>query len=213
VQKTARLSQEMDGRMISDERLIDHMVTIQTAWDRSIFQEDEPELHVVAFYEDLRTGEWAKEIFDRIRSRVPRYTNATPGLWRFDVLEDRHLETLAAADAADAAVIIVAARGTRPLPKRLLDCVEKALSQKGPARVGLVAVLEETDQGAKDALPAYRQLQAVSRKAKLRFFSLPCENLTPARSIAGRFEFASNALLENSLSIEIHSYRAWGINE
>ena len=189
------------------------MVASQTVWDRSVLEYEETELHVVAFYQDLRTGEWAKEIFDRIRSRVPRDINTTPGLWRFDVLENEHLEKLAAADAADAAVIVVACQGTCPLPTRLLDCVEKALIHKGATRVGLVAVFENTGQHAKDTLPAYRQLQALSRKAKLRFFSLPCENLVHTRSADDSFKFATNALAENPLSIEIRSYRAWGINE
>ena len=189
------------------------MVASQTAWDRPVLGYEETELRVVAFYQDLRTGEWAKEIFDRIRSRAPRDINTTPGLWRFDVLENEHLEKLVAADAATAAVIIVAAPGRHPLPQRLLDCVETALVHKGPARVGLVAVFENTGQHAKDTLPAYRQLQALSRKAKLRFFSLPCENLVRARSADDSFRFATNALLENPLSIEMHSYRSWGINE
>src|SRR4026207_2424399 len=98
-----------------------NMVMTDTVWDSTTLEEDGAELHVVAFYEDLRTGEWAKEIFDRIRSRVPRDTNTTPGLWRIDVLEDQDLYELAAGDAADAAVIIVAARGKHPLPNALLD--------------------------------------------------------------------------------------------
>src|SRR6476646_3168249 len=99
------------------------MVMTQTIWDGSMLEEHEPELHVVAFYEDLRAGELAKEIFDRIRSRVPRDTNTTPGLWRFDLLQNAHVEDLAAADVADAVVIVIAARGVRPLPNALLDCV------------------------------------------------------------------------------------------
>lgn len=216
--RTARKKEQVFGKKRIVRRPVaavslPNMVASQTAWDGSVLEREETELHVVAFYQDLTAGEWAKEIFDRIRSRVPRDINTTPGLWRFDVLEDEHLEKLAAADAADAAVIIVAAPGTHPLPKGLLDCVEKALMHKQPARVGLVAIFENTARHAKDTLPAYRQLQALSRKAKLRFFSLPCENLAHARSVDDSFRFATNALIENPLSIEIRSYRAWGINE
>lgn len=190
------------------------MAAIQTVWEEAtIIQKEEPELRVVAFYENLETGEWAKEIFDRIRQRIPRDTGATPGLWRFDILEDDHLHDLAAADAANAAVIIVASRGTRPLPPCLLDCVEKALSQKRRARVGLVAVLEDADKKPKEALPAYRQLQAVSRKARLQFFSLPRRNLVDPPALNETLQFTSNRLLDYSLTIETHSYRAWGINE
>jgi hypothetical protein len=190
-----------------------NMVTRQVAWSGERQIEDEPELHVVAFYEDLRTGEWAKEIFDRIRSRAPRDTTATPGLWRFDALEDEHLGNIAAADAANAAVIIVATQGNRPLPRRLLECVEKALIKKGPARVGLVAILEQTEACAKESLPAYRQLQAISRKARLRFFSLPCRNVAQPVPTEESFRFAAGRFLDNSLSVEIRTYRAWGINE
>jgi len=189
------------------------MVASQTVWDRSVLEYEETELHVVAFYQDLRTGEWAKEIFDRIRSRVPRDINTTPGLWRFDVLENEHLEKLAAADAADAAVIVVACQGTCPLPTRLLDCVDRALIRQGPMRVGLVGVFDDTSRHAKDALPAYRQLQALSTKAKLRFFSLPCENLVRAGSGEDNLNFAAASLTGDLLSIENRSYRSWGINE
>ena len=187
------------------------MVTTQISRSRSI-AEQETELHVAAFYEDLTTAEWAKEIFDRIRNRMPRDMHARPSLWRFDLLDDEHWEDLAIADASDAAVIIVATRGTRSLPQRLLDCVERALIKKNPMRIGLVAVLQHTDQIGKDSLPACRQLHALSRKAKLQFFSLPWGNLTPMRGNDSS-PLAANSVASDSLSIEIGSYRAWGINE
>ena len=190
-----------------------NMVASQTVWDKPILEYEETELRVVAFYQDLRTGEWAKEIFDRIRSRVPRDINTTPGLWRFDVLENQHLEKLAAADAADAEVIIVACQGTCALPIRLLDCMERALIHQGPMRVGLVGVFDNTGRHANDALPAYRQLQALTRKAKLRFFSLPCESLVRAGSGEDNLNFAAVRLTGDLLSIENRSYRSWGINE
>ena len=186
------------------------MITRQAAWDTGT---DETELHVVAFYEDLTSGEWAKEIFHRIQNRVPREMGARPSLWRFEVLEVERFAALAAAAATEAAVLIVAARGTRPLPKRLLDCLENALMKTGRARVGLVAVLKQTDRIAKDSLPAYRQLQAASRKAKLRFFFLPCANLIPSRSVEDDFQFASTDVLDNSLFTKTGLHRAWGINE
>jgi hypothetical protein len=110
-------------------------------------------------------------------------------------------------------VIIVATRGTRPLPKRLVDCIEGALAKKGPARIGLVVVLEQTDQRAKDTMPAYRQLQAISRKAKVRFFSLPWGNLAEVRSAEENAPFAPTLIVDGSFSIGTGRYRAWGINE
>jgi hypothetical protein len=190
-----------------------NMVMTDTVWNGTTLEEDGAELHVAAFYEDLRTGEWAKEIFDRIRSRVPRDTHTTPGLWRFDILQDDHVREVAVGDAADAAVIVVAARGTRPLPRRLLDCVEEALTLRHQARVGLVGILDGTDQIANETLPVYRQLQAICRHAKLRFFSLPARNLAPSPAVSEAIRFAANRFLDSSLSIEIHSYRTWGLNE
>jgi hypothetical protein len=190
-----------------------NMVANQIEWERSATRYEETELHVVAFYKDVMAGEWAKEIFERIRSRVPRDINATPGLWRFDVLEDPYLESLATADAATAAVIIIATPGSNPLPGSLLDCVDNALLRQGPERIGLVGVFDNTGRHPSDALPAYRQLQALSRKAKLRFFSLPCENLVRAGSGEDNLNFPAMNLIGGVLSIENHSYRAWGINE
>lgn len=178
-----------------------------------MLEEHEPELHVVAFYEDLRAGELAKEIFDRIRSRVPRDTNTTPRLWRFDLLQNAHLEDLAAVDVADAVVIVVAARGTRPLPNSLLNCIAEGLLHKHIARVGLVAILDGADEIANQALPAYRQLQALCRNAKLRFFSLPSQNLAPAPTMSDSFRLTTGPLPDNLPQIEIHSHRAWGIND
>jgi len=189
------------------------MVMTQATWDGSMLEEQEPELHVVAFYEDLRAGELAKEILDRIRSRVPRDTKTTPGLWRFDLLQNEHLQELGAADVADAVVIIVAARGTRALPNALLDCVANGIVKKRVPRVGLVAILDGSDEIANQALPAYRQLQALCRNAKLRFFSLPSRNLAPAPAVSDSFRLASGRFTDNFSQIEIHSYRGWGIND
>jgi hypothetical protein len=175
-------------------------------------KEDERELHVVAFYEDLGAGERAKELIDRIHSRVPRDTHTTPGLWRFDILQHDHLTESAEADAAIAAVIIVAAQGKRPLPTRLLACIDKALAQKTSDRVGLVAILDGLDQIANETLPVYRQLQAICRNAKIRFFSLPARNLVAPAMYDG-FAFGANRLPDNSLLIEIRSHRGWGIND
>ena len=190
------------------------MVTSRTELDALRHEEDdEPQLHVVAFYENLESGEWAKEIFDRIRSRAPLDAHATPGLWRFDALQDQSLADQAAADAADATVIIVAAPGTSPLPNLLLQCIEKALLNTEPRRVGLVSVIQDLDQLAKERLPAFRQLQALSRKARLRFFSLPARNLTRVGTSEDSFRFAPNRVVNTSLSIEMRSHRGWGINE
>ena len=192
---------------------MNNMVATLTPLERTTPENDEPELHVVAFYEDLSRGELAKELIDRIRSRVPRDTHTTPGLWRFDVLQHEHLARSAASDAADAGVIIVAAQGGYPLPRRVLDCIETALARKRLERVGLVAILEGFDQIANETLPVYRQLQAICRNAKLRFFCLPSPNLSPTPSLSDNFRFGQSRLLDNSLSIEIHSYRGWGIND
>ena len=175
--------------------------------------EDQPELRVVAFYEDLTTGERAKELIGRIHSRVPRETHTKPCLWRFDVLQDENVLRSAAADAAEAAVIIVAAQGRRSLPIRLLGCIENALAQEPPDRVGLVAILDGVDQIANETLPVYRQLQAICRNAQIRFFSLPSGNLVPVQAINDGFHFGGNRFTDNSTSIEIHSYRGWGIND
>ena len=189
-------------------------MTSRTEWDARTREDDEePQLHVVAFYENLESGEWAKEIFDRIRSRAPLDAHATPGLWRFDTLKDQSQANQAIADAADATVIIVAAPGTSPLPNLLLECIEKALLNTEPRRVGLVAIVEDLDRLAKERLPAYRQLQALSRKARLRFFSLPARNLTRVAPSEDSFRFAANRVVKTSLSIERRSHRGWGINE
>ena len=188
------------------------MARTQTGWAKPVLQE-EAELHVVAFYEDPESGEWAKEIVDRIRSRMPHARSTTPHLWGFDALENEDLGALASVDAASAAVIIVAAHGASRLPARLLDCVEQALVQQRSARVGLVAVMENTDGKPRDALSAYRRLQAISRKAKLPFFSLACENLIDRAAVTDGFHFAPKRLLDHSLFFELRSYRAWGINE
>jgi hypothetical protein len=188
------------------------MVTSEVAWDQPT-AEDETELHVAAFYEDLTSGEWAKEIFDRIRRRMSREINATPRLWRFDVLQNEDFAAAALADTAEAAVIIVAARGTRPLPERVLHLLEQALMKHRRGRVGLVAVLEQTDQITKERSPAYRQLQAVSRNAKTRLFALPSSNAMPTLALDESAQFAPRSLLYDSHLVEIGPYRAWGINE
>ena len=176
-------------------------------------KEDQPELHVVAFYEDLKAGEQAKELIDHIHSRVPRDTHTTPGLWRFDVLQNDRLMESAAADATEAAVIIVAAQGRRPLPMRVLACIEDAVSQKPPDRVGLVAILDGIDQIANETLPVYRQLQAICSRVKIRFFSLPSRNLIPTPAVNDSFYFGATRIPDSSISIEIHSQRGWGIND
>jgi hypothetical protein len=120
---------------------------------------------------------------------------------------------LGAADVADAVVIIVAAQGTRPLPNSLLDCVAKGLVQKRLARVGLVAILDCPDEIANQALPPYRQLQALCRNAKLRFFSLPSRNLIPTPAPDDSFRFGASRLTDNFPRLESRSYRGWGIND
>lgn len=197
-------------RRSGDRRI--SMKTTEKVPDGSMF-EQESQLQIAAFYEDVRTGEWAKGIFDRIRRRLPWHVRAELALWRFDVLQDAHVKKLARADAAQAALVVVAAGGAQPMPEAVIHCLEKSLKVNRRERVGLAALLDERYTGVKDTSPVYRQLQALSTIARLRLFFLPCGDGTHVAGDEESFEHAAPGCLDDSLFLPTHCSEHWGLNE
>lgn len=210
-QKRGVLSQKMDRGFQAQWRWTICMMTTEKITDASMF-EQESKLPVAAFYEDVRTGEWAKGIFDRIQRRLPWHIRTELALWRFDVLEDAHVKQLAWADAAQAALVVIAAGGAQPTPETLIDCLEKSLKVNRRGRVGLAALLDERYTGMKDTSPVYRQLQALSTNANLRLFFLPCGDGAHVSGDEESFEHATPAL-DDSLLLPMHCSEHWGLNE
>src|SRR5437867_3612515 len=80
--------------------------------------------NVVVAYEDFVAGKRAKDTCDTIiRDLGPNYTFHFD-LWKFDVLQVPQLREIAANDALDAHMIIIAAQGKDELPQALKDWIQ-----------------------------------------------------------------------------------------
>lgn len=177
-----------------------------------------PILPVVA-YEDIRAREHAIRVFKQM---VPQLNGAWEfdySWWRFDYLKDATLADLAASDAIQADVVIVAANPEGDFPEALTEWIESWASRKTNLPSALVGLLGEADDPRRLTSPRHASLRAYANLARMDYLpchppgtSAPCaQRDSPFPETQRRVETVTPVM--ETILHHRPPPRGWGINE
>lgn len=173
-------------------------------------------IKVLIVYEDFATGQHAMSASKRLFGELTRDFESQASFWKFDVLRVPTMRQLAAQDAIEADVVVIAAHAGQALPADLKSWLQSCLDQKAPGVTTLVAMLGVGGQTANCGSQAHCYLKEVAQKRGLHLliqtFPLPESQIEPtSESIRGDVVVASS-VLEDMLPPTAAGSR-WGINE
>src|SRR5688500_15836019 len=121
-------------------------------------------IRILIAYDTIQTGKRAEAIYERLLERLGDSFEFEQQLWRFDLLEDPVLRGLAAQDAAQADIVIVATDNDSDLPIAVQQWLESALKQ----HVGAAALVALTRHHKPPVQP---YLEDVARRGGMDFFA------------------------------------------
>jgi hypothetical protein len=122
-------------------------------------------------YEDFRMGQWAKGLFDRLQGQLDPGCFLSVMLWKFDVLRFNQLRDIATEDAAEAQLIVIAARNKGDLPGFVKAWIREWLPRKNTRSCALVALLEQPEEFDHPQSAVEPFLQETALRAHLDYFS------------------------------------------
>jgi len=130
-------------------------------------------LNAVMAYEETSTAERAKETGDHLMRTLKGHYSLGLQLWKFDVLRNPELRDVAATDAAQADMILIATRGAGELPAGVKAWIEAWIVQKREAQdeQSTLAVLFDAppDKVGVPALAQFAYLQRAARRGNMDF--------------------------------------------
>ena len=172
-----------------------------------------PTLQVLIAYQDFENGKHAKKVYDFLVEQLGHEFRFTNQMWRFDVLAVPTLREMAAKDAAQADIIIVACRGSE-LPMEVKAWTELWLSYESEP-IALVALFDGMDEIPGATHSAREYLASVAQRAQIEFFAPPedsPENRGDTTWLSFAREFQSPSGMAGAMGHDL-SFPRWGINE
>ncbi len=133
---------------------------------------ERPTLKIVTAYEDFAGSLRARELLDRVAFGLKGEFKITNDVWKFELLGHPQLREYAAADAADAALIIVSADGEVELPAFVNDWVASCLQHRRSVPAALVALLSREENVHSTPPPACTDLRRLAERAQVDFFCM-----------------------------------------
>lgn len=177
--------------------------------------EEHPAVKVVIAYEDLPTGQRAMATCEHLIRQLGHDFEFTTSLWNFEVLCVSELKQVAAQDAAEADMVMIAAHGRRILPAEVKDWVNSWLAREHEGGRALVALLDsaQTRPKAKSQRPSYLEdyLHEAAEKAKIDFFAYTFPVVEPSRDSSAKSK--ANKAGSSTLGDRGTSFSGWGIND
>ncbi len=173
-------------------------------------------LNVVVAYGDSFAGKRAKAVLDRLVQQLGRKVLLKCNLWKFNVQETPQLNKLAANDALEAQMIIIAAHEGTELSGPMKQWLADWLLDRDVASAALVAVLDYGHQAGGNQTPVSSYLKKLAEVGSLDFFCRQ-SNWSESEIGAGFDQLQRRANTVGTVLEEIlhraPSYRDWGITE
>lgn len=134
-------------------------------------QDRNPPLRVVIAYDDLAAGKHAMRVMTSLGKNFGDDIQFEPLPWSFDLLADVDWRAVAASDAVNADILIIATSDAQPLPPAIGRWAEDAIHRKQGTAAAVVALFgpEGNPDGAGSARLA--AIQAAAQQAGLDFFA------------------------------------------
>jgi len=133
--------------------------------------EGRPVFQTLVLYEDYAAGRRATDTCNMLMARLGDEFELRCNLWKFDVLRNSRLNELAAVEAMEADVIIVAAHGSTPLPAEVTAWVDAWLPGRGAHPAALIAVMDSTFQKQDRTSATSDYLRSVAAAANMDFLT------------------------------------------
>jgi len=162
---------------------------------------------ILIAYEGFAALVRAQDVRSQIANRFKGEIEITGGSWNFALLGHTQLREQAAAEAAEADMIIIAASGQAGLPSHVATWIEGWSQARQDQQTALVASLERGQNASSDLAAELRDLAA---KAGMDFFcnlDLPHQDAVPVFP-----EEKSPAIMARDFGINC-GWQSWGINE
>jgi len=176
--------------------------------------EGRPAFHTLVLYEDFAAGRRATDTCNLLMARLGDEFELRCSLWKFEVLRNSKLNELAAVEATEADVIIVAAHGSTPLPDEVTAWVDAWLPGRGAHPAALIAVVDSAFHHRDRSSAASDYLRHVAATAKMDFLTQVTSftaNDYAVSSIPPKAE--TSTMLPGDVSRWDVAERHWGINE
>lgn len=178
-----------------------------------------PVFNVVIVYEDFETGKNAKRTYDYLASNLGDDCEFSNQMWKFDVLSLPKLARIAAQDAVEADIILVATHGGQ-LPRQVKEWLE-AWASNGTKALALVALCDGEPAAAHLAITTLRD---AARRAGTQFFAQPDfwpgdEGVRPEPAMDGLLRARDRGFRSLAGAVpaqaarDISSAPRWGLNE
>jgi hypothetical protein len=127
---------------------------------------------VVIAYEDLETGQHARNVSDLLVESLGPECKFTSQMWRFDVLRIPECREAAAKGAAKADLIMISSHGVGDLPGEVKAWIELWLRDKGDL-LALVALFDRPRGWVSQDWPIQDYLAGVAARGQIDFFAEP----------------------------------------
>ncbi len=124
---------------------------------------EKPQTCLQLLYEDTQTGLVARQVCERIAARFNLDTAVQVRLARFELLSDPLLSEIVLKDAQDAAMLVLSARGSDPLPVSVYKWIERWLASNtlGPRAIVLLLGTDDWGYGGAEQILAQLENAAV----------------------------------------------------
>jgi hypothetical protein len=173
-----------------------------------------PVFQALVLYEDFAAGRRATETCNLLMAKLGEEFELRCSMWKFEVLRNTQLNQMAAVEATEADIIIVAAHGTSPLPDEVTHWVDAWRPLRGDHPAALVALVDSAFHRADRPSETHNYLQDVAAAANMEFLTQVAAFL-PNQSVVSGFPPNTDAGSVQSADVPRWSVseRHWGINE
>ena len=181
--------------------------------------DETPDFNILIAYEDFECGKQAKATYDFLVENLDADCQFTNTMWKFDVLGISKLREMAAKDATNADIVIIACKGHHRLPGEVKAWFESWLEEKTNA-IALVALFDSPELDAEQVEATRDYLASVAQRGRMEFFMQPnnqffvkpkVESKNTIRQISPLDEEALSTL--SGFTQQDLSFPRWGINE
>ncbi|MHB8520909.1 MAG: hypothetical protein ACYDH9_09130 [Limisphaerales bacterium] len=125
---------------------------------------------VVVAYEDFATGIRAKKAFDGVLRELGSDLTFNCKLWKFDILRIPQLKEMAADDAAEADMVLIAAHSGSELPAGVKKWIDLWVTRRRPGPRALVSLLDPEEGSPSGRNLVCNYLHQVSERGHMDFF-------------------------------------------
>lgn len=167
-------------------------------------------IEVVVAYDDVGSALRAKSVLDHIIQELGDGFRLGVRFWNFSALEASQMRAVAAAEAAEAAILWIAVSATSDLPPEVKAWIEQSARERNGQPSAIVLSQDAVTAASYPALHPY--LRQIAEEAGMEFFAQN-ETRLQEDTAAASSQVIPTAGRRPEIPDEMWSVPRWGINE